>query len=460
MLKSLKRKLLAMMMTMVSLVLLTVFAALLAGTYSGQKANIDQTLARALGPGFGMDMPKEPFGRQVREERPMTSISLLVNGQGEVLFSTADSVDISAEDLAQATEAALTGPEQGWLRELGLFYMRRDTVAGALSGGQPSARSAPFEQRTSGSPESGGLSAALEGCHEGEALSQIAFVSDHTLRQAMRDLIGSSLLVGCAALILLFLISLFLAGWALRPVERAWDQQRRFVSDASHELKTPLTVILANLDILRRHEGDSIRAQRKWLDSSEAEAQHMKQLVEDLLTLARLDEAGHTAPLPAMCAVDLTDAVLSSLLTFEPVAFEQGLELDSSLEPCICVNGDEARLKQLTTILLDNACKYAGKGGRVTVSLTASGDRARLSVSNTGDVIPPEQLRHLFERFYRADPARTGGQSGYGLGLAIASGIAQLHSGRITALSDAEHGTVFSVTLPRLEAAAAGGQSA
>lgn len=86
----------------------------------------------------------------------MTSISLLVNGQGEVLFSTADSVDISAEDLAQATEAALTGPEQGWLRELGLFYMRRDTVAGALSGGQPSARSAPFEQRASGSPASGG----------------------------------------------------------------------------------------------------------------------------------------------------------------------------------------------------------------------------------------------------------------------------------------------------------------
>lgn len=459
MLKSLKRKLLAMMMAMVSVVLLIVFAALLAGTYSGQKANIDQTLARALGPGFGIDMPKEPFGRQVRDERIMTSISLLVNGQGEVLFSTADSVDISAEDLALATEAALTGPEQGWLRELGLFYMRRDTVAGALSG-QPSARSAPFEQRAPVSPESGGLSAALEGCHEGEALSQIAFVSDHTLRQAMRDLISSSLLVGCAALILLFLISLFLAGWALRPVERAWDQQRQFVSDASHELKTPLTVILANLDILRRHEGDSIRAQRKWLDSSEAEAQHMKQLVEDLLTLARLDEAGHTAPLPAMCAVDLTDAVLSSLLTFEPVAFEQGLELDSSLEPGICVNGDEARLRQLTTILLDNACKYAGKGGRVTVSLTASGDRARLSVSNTGDVIPPEQLRHLFERFYRADPARTGGQSGYGLGLAIARGIAKLHSGRITALSDAEHGTVFSVTLPRLEAAAAGGKGA
>ena len=402
MLKSLKRKLLAMMMTMVSLVLLTVFAALLAGTYSGQKANIDQTLARALGPGFGMDMPKEPFGRQVRDERIMTSISLLVNGQGEVLFSTADSVDISAEDLALATEAALTGPEQGWLRELGLFYMRRDTVADALNGGQ---RSAPFEQRAPDSPESGGLSATLEGRYEGEALSQIAFVSDHTLRQAMRDLIGSSLLVGCAALILLFLISLFLAGWALRPVERAWDQQRQFVSDASHELKTPLTVILANLDILRRHEGDSIRAQRKWLDSSEAEAQHMKQLVEDLLTLARLDEA---------------------------------------------------RLRQLTTILLDNACKYAGKGGSVTVSLTASGDKARLSVSNTGDVIPPEQLRHLFERFYRADPARTGGQSGYGLGLAIASGIAQLHSGRITALSDAEHGTVFSVTLPRLEAAAKG----
>ena len=178
------------------------------------------------------------------------------------------------------------------------------------------------------------------------------------------------------------------------------------------------------------------------------EAQRMKGLVEDLLTLTQLDEAGQTAPMPDG-SVDLSDAVTGELLTFEPVAFERGVELESDVAPGVTVRGDAAKLKQLTAILIDNACKYAGLGGRVGyVKLARRDGRIQLSVTNTGDVIPPKQLSHVFERFYRADKARTGGKSGYGLGLAIAAGVARLHGGDIAATSDAEHGTVFSVTLP------------
>ena len=297
-------------------------------------------------------------------------------------------------------------------------------------------------------PSGDDLSAALSAYSDDAALYKIAFVSDTIIRTSMRSLTLTSLMVGGAALALLFGICLFLADWALRPVKRVWNQQRQFISDASHELKTPLTVILANLSILSRHGGETVDSQRKWISSTEDEAQRMKGLVEDLLTLARLDEAGQTAPMPVMSDVDLSDAVTGELLTFEPVAFERGVELESDVAPGVTVRGDAAKLKQLTAILIDNACKYAGLGGRVDVKLARRDGRIQLSVTNTGDVIPPEQLSHVFERFYRADKARTGGKSGYGLGLAIAAGIARLHSGDIAATSDAEHGTVFSVTLP------------
>ena len=470
MLRALKRKFLLMTMSLISLVLLIVFAALLIGTYTQHRSMVDMSLAHALGQGFGLELPKEQFGRRDGDERLMTTITLLLDAQGNVLLSTADAVDISDADLSAAVAAALAGAAgQGWLGELGMYYMREATTPAQLKQspgdawsdapefGLPDVELSDFTPPDVELPErrfnsSDALAEALAGLPEDAPLFKLALVSDASMRRAMGDLILTSLMVGVGALVLLFGICLFLADWALRPVERTWNQQKRFISDASHELKTPLTVILANIDILRRHGRDTIESQRKWLDSAGDEAVRMKNLVEDLLTLARLDEAGQTAPMPELTDVNLTDAVWASLLTYEPVAFEQGLLLDSSVEPDVYVRGDEQKLRQLTTILLDNACKYAGRRGSVRVTLSAGADRAQLAVRNSGDVIPPENLEHLFERFYRADAARSGSKSGYGLGLSIAQGIARLHRGAITATSSEQDGTCFMVTLPRISA--------
>ena len=480
MLKRLKRKFLTMTMGLISLVLIVVFVSLLISTYTQQRRQIDMSLNQAVGQGFGLEAPKERFGRR---DDPggnfMTAISILADSDGNVILSNSDSVEISDDDLTAAISAAIaSGGDSGHLNELGLYFTRAETSPALLSalgvppddlfsppddaGGAPSndaggvppdkpdgaANNAQAGNDPSALPSGDDLSAALSAYSDDAALYKIAFVSDTSIRTAMRSLTLTSLMVGGAALALLFGICLFLADWALRPVKRVWNQQRQFISDASHELKTPLTVILANLSILSRHGGETVDSQRKWISSTEDEAQRMKGLVEDLLTLARLDEAGQTAPMPVMSDVDLSDAVTGELLTFEPVAFERGVELESDVAPGVTVRGDAAKLKQLTAILIDNACKYAGLGGRVDVKLARRDGRIQLSVTNTGDVIPPEQLSHVFERFYRADKARTGGKSGYGLGLAIAAGIARLHGGDIAATSDAEHGTVFSVTLP------------
>ena len=171
----------------------------------------------------------------------------------------------------------------------------------------------------------------------------------------------------------------------------------------------------------------------------------MKKLVENLLFLARSES--NTVP-TAVNTFNLSDAVWSCLLPFESVAFEQGVTLNESVTPDLSMLGDEGQIKQLTAILLDNACKYAGKEKKVTVILEQFQEKARLSVNNTGEPIPPEELSHLFERFYRSDKSRARTEGGYGLGLSIAQTIVKKHRGRIQAESNALYGTTFTVWLP------------
>ena len=171
----------------------------------------------------------------------------------------------------------------------------------------------------------------------------------------------------------------------------------------------------------------------------------MKGLVEDLLFLAKSDaQRASRARLP----VDLSGLVTGCLLPFEPVAFEAGVALESRLSPGLTVTGDEGQLRRLVLILLDNAVKYTPEGRAVTVALVRVQERARLTVHNTGEAIPPEHLEHLFERFYRADDSRARSSGGYGLGLAIAKSIVDSHRGTITVQSGAEEGTLFTVRLP------------
>lgn len=282
--------------------------------------------------------------------------------------------------------------------------------------------------------------------------TKIAFADTVQETRALGELV-----IQCVIMLLLFLlcfllVSIFLARWTLRPVETAWEQQNQFIADASHELKTPLTVILANLRILLSHKDATIREELQWVESTQEEAGRMKKLVENLLFLARSD--ARSTPM-VYSTFSFSDLILGCLLTFEPVAFEQGVMIEDHISEDISLAGDASQIRQLVAILLDNACKYAGNatGGetddkKVTVTLVSENDRIRLTVHNTGKAIPEEDLPHLFERFYRTDKSRARTDGGYGLGLAIAQTIAKNHRGKITVVSAENLGTSFTVTLP------------
>ncbi len=275
---------------------------------------------------------------------------------------------------------------------------------------------------------------------------RIAFTDVTQEQSTTRNLILNMLMIGFSALVGFFFISLLLARWAIRPVERSWKQQRQFVADASHELKTPLTVVLSNVDMLREYGGGQNERERRWMDNIQASSLQMKELVEEMLTLARSDNLSQRDQVQER--VNFSDLVTDCTLMFEPTVFEAGKLLEEDVTEDLWVTGDPAKLKRLVDVLLDNARKYACPGGRIRVTLQAEGSkRVRLSVNNEGDPIPPEQLDRIFERFYRSDPARTTG--GFGLGLAIAREIAREHRGRLWAESDQETGNTFLFSLPR-----------
>ena len=274
---------------------------------------------------------------------------------------------------------------------------------------------------------------------EGALTVRIAFM-DSTFEQAtLRSLVRVCLLIGAAALLVLFGLSWLLSGFVTRPVARTWQNQQQFLSDASHELKTPLTVILSSADLLKTSAQPE---QRQYVDNISVESRRMKALVEDMLTLSRT-ESGRAAPFEPL---DLSDLVTDAALRFEPVAFEAGHPLQYDIQNGASLSGDRQQLDQLLDILLDNAVKYAAKDAPIRLTLDISGKNAVLAVENPGDPIPPDKLPHLFDRFYRVDDARTGA-GGFGLGLAIAQQIVRRHKGAITAASDAR-ATRFTVTLP------------
>lgn len=273
--------------------------------------------------------------------------------------------------------------------------------------------------------------------------TQIAFVDISLETAALRQMMASYLRIGLLSLLLLAGASFLLSLRVTRPVERAWRQQRQFFSDASHELKTPLTVILSNAEMLET--SDLPERESRWRDNILSESRQMRKLVEEMLTLSRTEDAQRK---PTVADVDLSDLSEDCALAFEPVAFEAGKPLSWDVTPGLTVSGDGEKLRRLLSILLDNAAKYGAPGEGIVLSLRAERSQAVLSVSNGsgGHPIPPEELPRLFERFYRADASR-GEQSGFGLGLPIAQAIAKEHHGALRAESD-QQATRFTFTLP------------
>lgn len=270
----------------------------------------------------------------------------------------------------------------------------------------------------------------------------IVFVDISSELATMRSLVKSCIFIGLVSFFLFLCLSFLLARWAIRPVEQAWTQQRQFVADASHELKTPLTVIMTNAELLQS-PGYGETERSRFADSILTMSHQMRDLVESLLELARVDNG---AAKMVFSQLNFSELVSDGLLPFEPVYFEKDLVLESEIEDGLRVKGSQSHLKQVLDILLDNAAKYSSPHGTVTVQAKRQGGHCLLSVSSPGDPISKEDLKNIFKRFYRIDKARSMNHS-YGLGLSIASSIVKEHRGKIWAESTDSLNTFF-VQLP------------
>jgi signal transduction histidine kinase len=239
----------------------------------------------------------------------------------------------------------------------------------------------------------------------------------------LEQLTKTSLWAAGIVSLILAVLSVFLARWMTAPVKTAFDKQRRFVSDASHELKTPLTIISANVEALQNEWGENRR-----LDAVRTQSGRMNELIHDLLTLAKADEGGERV---LFSAFDLSGAILNAALEFDSRAFEEGKQYSCEIAENISYTGDEKQIKQLTGILIDNAIRYSENRGRIEVSLSEKNGRPRLSVFNTGAGVREDEREKLFERFYRSDESRARETGGYGVGLSIAKAITESHKGKI-----------------------------
>ena len=398
MIKRLRLKFIVINMGIATILLSAILGLVFYFTSANLETESIRMMERIASQPFQMNAPGE-LGEDVR----LPFFTLQLGPHGELLDASGGYYDLSDDAfLGGLAQAAAASPRRlGVLEEYNLRYYRSD---------------APMSRF-------------------------LVFADISSERATLDGLRRTCLLIGGLSFLAFLWVSVLLSKWAVRPVERAWQQQRQFLSDASHELKTPLTVILSNAELLEAAPLEDRPA--RWADNIRSEAGQMKSLVEEMLTLARADNAVPTA---VMGEVSLSDLATDCVLAFEPVAFEAGKPLESDITPDVTVTGDADKLRQLIGVLLDNAIKYGQAGGTISLTLRRTDRQARLLVSNPGDPIPPDQLGRLFERFYRADASR-GEQSGFGLGLPIAASIATEHKGTLKAESD-QASTRFLFSMP------------
>lgn len=269
---------------------------------------------------------------------------------------------------------------------------------------------------------------------QGEVL---LFLDTSSSRRSILTVLALSGGVGLLCWLGSFLLVVLLSRRAIAPVVRGMEKQQQFVTNAGHEIKTPLAIIQVNTEALELHQGES-----KWTRNIRAQTARLTGLMENLLTLARMDEAR----LPAAQPVDLSGTARESVQAFQEAAAARGLTLTGQIAPDVVLQTSREHMVQLLTVLLDNGVKYTESGGTVSLTLTKEGSAIRLQVRNSPTQVPEGDLSRLFDRFGRGDPARSQKTGGYGIGLSAAQAIVQAWQGTITAQAEGADTMVFTVT--------------
>lgn len=394
MFKKSKRKIVASLLAVLILLLAGTFAVIYFSSYrdvtSKNRKMLETYMEEYTIPGreeeesLARPLPKDGPGG-FRRERPMLELStfyaVAVSKDGEILkVDTADLSVIGEEELTELAREIIGGKKEEGIRG-NLIYRMAD---------------------------------------KGDYIL-VAFLDNTIMNENTGTLISYTLLFGCAALIVLFFLARYLANRIVAPLEESYERQKQFISDAGHELKTPVAVVNANAELLAREMGEN-----QWIANIQYENERMSALITQLLDLARTENVQ-----PQMEPLDLSRLVWGEVLPFETVIYEAGLCLKTEISENLWVSGNGTQLRQLTSILIDNALRHSGDGTEICLVLKKEKNFAALSVLNEGEEIPPEQRSRLFERFYRTDAARSGEDQHYGLGLAIAKAITEAHKGTI-----------------------------
>jgi signal transduction histidine kinase len=262
-------------------------------------------------------------------------------------------------------------------------------------------------------------------------------------QSVFRTIMTALAVIGVFCFIASLFGSLFLARRSMGPIQKSWNQQRDFLANASHELRTPMAVVQASLDVIRSNPDELVSEQKQWLNNIGESVEEMATLVDSLLFLARFDSHQHTINKKTFA---LDQAIMNALDPYKFLAETKKVKFSVSLTPGMELYGDEGRIKQVICILLDNALRHTPAGGGIKVILQKNNRNAQLTVSDTGEGIPIEHLKKIFERFYQVDPSRNKG--GAGLGLSIAKCIVEAHDGGIQAISKVGAGASFFIRLP------------
>ena len=407
MIKRLRKNIILVNMLLVGIVILSIFVVVCYNSYNTAYFNLEHGMSEILKKEGHMGEGEMPMNDKIgkREEKgdmPMQLSSYVIvdlDDDGKIDSKRESNLTIDEDTLNKCVTYVNSHQERnGQINDYGLMYLRDD-----------------YREEV-----------------------RIIFTGNSSVYNSFFNTLIISVLLFFGSMVVIFLISLWLSGFAVKPVKKAWQQQKQFVADASHELKTPLTVILANNNIMMKHQNNTVSEETQWLESTEEEATHMKQLIDQMLFLAKSDAGNNTIQ---FSDVDLSEIIEGTALNFEPVAFEREILILTEIESDVIVYGNSMQLKQLAHILIDNAVKYSSDKSDITISLKKADDKIIFSVNNYGNVISEEDLEHIFDRFYRAEKSRT--TKGYGLGLSIAQNIVQSMNGRLTAESSKENGTTF-----------------
>lgn len=278
-------------------------------------------------------------------------------------------------------------------------------------------------------------------CYNDSGGKRIIFLDCSRKLDSFRTFLYASLAMTLAGIVFVFFVICFFAGRIIQPIAESYEKQKRFITDASHEIKTPLTIINANADILEMEIGEN-----ESLEDIQQQIKRLKSLTNDLVMLTRMEESEDTMQ---KIEFPLSEVVAEIAQPFHKLAMQQGKKFICKIQPMLSINGNDKAIQKLVSILMDNAFKYSPQGGTVTLNLVRQNKTVYLSIFNTTDTqIKRKNLEHVFDRFYRTDASRNSETGGHGIGLSVAKAIVTAHGGKIQAFSQDGHSFQITAALP------------